>query len=129
MCNAPSKWAAIRVGGMLDGRQLDRSQYEQQWPLPMSVDRDLPKPWCVAAYSGAALGNVMRSDYGAAYRDGCFIVDGGEMLRVYKSGDLYGMHGGTLSVLYGNGSCTELDRIMDVARERGIRVETLATRA
>jgi hypothetical protein len=116
--------------GILKGEPFDRSQYEQQWPLPLSLDKSLPRPWYVAAYSGAALGNVLRSDYGATYRDGVFSVDGGEMLRVYKSGDLYGTHGGTLFVLYDPkwGSQTELHRICEVAHDRGIRIEVLPDR-
>lgn len=118
--------AWLRHAGLLTG-PIDRRQYEQQWPKPMAVDRSLPKPWYVAAYSGAALGNVLRSDYGATYRDGVFVVDGGEMLRVYKSGDLYGTHGGTLFVLYDPkfGPQRELDRICEVAHGRGIGIETL----
>ena len=116
--------------GILKDRKSDRSQHEQQWPSPLSLDKNLPRPWYVAAYSGAALGNVLRSDYGATYRDGVFHVDGGEMLRVHRSGDLYGTHGGTLFVLYDPkwGPQTELHRICEVAHGRGIRVEGLPDR-
>lgn len=113
--------------GILKGEPTDKSQFEQQWPLPLAVDPTLPKPWYVAAYSGAALGNVLRSDYGATYRDGNFHVAGGDMLRVYKSGDLYGTHGGTLFVLYDPlwREQRELHRICEVAHGRGILIETL----
>ena len=109
---------------------IDRSIYEQQWPLPLAIDASLLKPWYVAAYSGSALGNVLRSDYGATYRDGVFTVAGGAMLRIYKSGDLYGTHGGTLFVLsdpHGRQQ-TELYRICEVAHGRGIAVRELADR-
>lgn len=106
---------------------MERSQYEQQWPLPMAVNRELPKPWFVAAYAGSALGNVLRSDYGATYRDGVFIVDGGEMKRVYRSNELHGAKGGTLFVLYGHGG-SDLDRILEVAHHRGLHIADLETR-
>ena len=116
--------------GILKDKPFDRSQYEQQWPLPLSLDKSLPKPWFVAAYSGAALGNVLRSDYGAVYRDGVFNVDGGEMTRIYLSRDLYGAHGGTLFVLFDPQwrMQAELHRICEVAHGRGIRIETLPDR-
>ena len=113
--------------GILKDAPVDRSQYEQQWPLPLAPDKSLHKPWYVASYSGAALGNVLRSDYGATYRDGVFTVDGGEMRRVYRSEDLFGARGGTLFVLYDPHvrSHSKLDRVLDVAHTRGIRIETL----
>lgn len=116
--------------GILKGEPVDRRQYEQQWPLPLAPDKSLPSPWYVTAYSGAALGNVLRSDYGATYRDGVFYVDGGEMLRIHEPGDLFGTHGGTLFVLYDPqwGRQDQVHRICEVAHTRGIRIEALSDR-
>lgn len=116
--------------GILKGEPVDRGQYEQQWPLPLAPDQSLPKPWYVTAYSGAALGNVLRSDYGATYRDGVFHVAGGEMLRIHEPGDLFGTHGGTLFVLYDRpwGLQGKVRKICEVAHTRGIRVEALPDR-
>ena len=115
--------------GILKGEPIDRSQFEQQWPLPMAVDASLPKPWFVAAYSGAALSNVLRSDYGATHREGEYHVAGWAMMRIALSRDLYGANGGTLFVLYDQyRTGLELDRIIEVAHRRGIKIETLRDR-
>jgi hypothetical protein len=107
--------------------RLDRSQYEQQWPLPLAPDATMPKPWYVTAYSGAALGNVLRSDYGATYRDDVYHVAGGEMLRIREPGELFGTHGGTLFVLYDPTwrQQEKVHKICEVAHNRSIRIEPL----
>lgn len=109
---------------------MDQNQIHQEWPLPMAVDASLPKPWFVAAYHGAALGNVLRSDYGAIYRDGEFHVDGGTMLRVSNFSELHGRNGGTLFVLFDPLPLLHLglSAICNVASDRGIQVVTLRDR-
>jgi len=98
---------------------------DQEWPTPpCAVDASLPKPWVVAAYFGAALGNVLRSDYGAVWKDGVYYVEGGEMTKVTNDLDLYGRKIGTLFFLADpiRGTKGYLDRIIKLAASRGAKI-------
>lgn len=109
---------------------MDRSQLEQQWPAPeREIAPSHPKPWYVAGYTSRALDAVLRMDYGAERRnDIVYETCTGTVRRVSHPEHLYGLRGGTLFVLFDpRGYSPSLDRLIDVAATREIKVEALAS--
>lgn len=112
----------------MDAKEFKR-MYEQDWPPPLEIPADAPKPWCVMG-DGRAVRNVMTTDYYAPPRDNRYWqTASGPVANVTHRDQLRGIRGGTLFVLCPPaGFSREQAAIYEEARVCGFEIRDFPTK-